>query len=249
MAYTDNNPNSVNPPQWSYVNPQPGSPNPNIWDATNFGIPPSNNSGVGNIWGNNNYSVSSSTPSYPSGMSTATADSSALGALPGVALGLYQTIWGGQQLKSLERQPMPNYSVSPELSNAYNEALGQKDQGLSPEENTALQSNINRGTATNIYNSQKEGGGSLSNVVSGIASSDQLSAYDQVAALNAKMRESHLQDYYKLTDTVQQQKNLISQQQIAQRMELEEAYGKELQSGISNITKGVSSLSFLAPFL
>jgi hypothetical protein len=173
----------------------------------------------------------------------------AAGGAANLIAGGIESIWASNTLKQLDKTPFPQYSISPELQSAYSEAMGMKDQGLTGGEKASFQADVNRGAATNYQNAIKQSGGSGANAIMGAVNAEQLTAYDKIAATDAEVRRQNLTAYYQMSGEMQKQRNLISQQQIEQRMALEEQYGKTLQTGNSNILNGASSLAMLAPLL
>jgi hypothetical protein len=223
--------------------PSNGSIDPTLLGANQQNA---NNSGVDAGYGNpsaggTSSSINSSAPSTPS------ANSALAGGIAGSAVGLVagvgQTIWAGHELHELNKQQAPNYSLSPELQNAYNDALSNKNIGLTAEEKAGFQSNVNRGSATNLYNAQKMAGGNLSVALEGAVSSENLGAYDKLASVDADTRRANQQQYYNMADKMQNQRNMISHQNIAYRMQQEQMYGQALQSGLSNMTKGAQGVA------
>jgi hypothetical protein len=238
------NPNQVaafdpnSPYNWASPNLQ-GSTPPTYDNPDPYG-------GRGNMGQNTATSASSQMNAGPSKKNYA---GMAGGSLVNAALGGIETIWSMHKLNQLEKTPFPQYSISPELQSAYSEALGLKDQGLTAAEKSSFQADINRGAETNYQKAIRASGGSMSNAIMGAVNAEQLGAYDKLAATDAELHRQNLQSYFQISGEMQRQRNLISQQQIEQRMQLEQQYGKTLNAGVSNITNAASSLAMLAPLL
>jgi hypothetical protein len=124
-----------------------------------------------------------------------------------------------------------------------------KDMGLTPTEKGAAKNEIN--TAGNTARSMgvQMAGSNLSNAISATTNEQTLGALDKLALTDAQIHRENLKTYYEMSNQMQKQKNIIQEDKIAQRNRLEELYGKELQSGQSNVTNSLTSLAMLAPML
>ena len=213
--------------------------------AGNYAQWPLNNPDIGTISGTGGSTASTSSSTTASNKTSALTGG-LVGSAVGVGAGLYQTLWANKQINKLNSQPAPNYEISPELQASYSEAQSNKNIGLTSEEKTAFQANLNRGSATNLYNATKMGGGNLATSLEGAVSSENLGAYDKLAATDADMRRQNLQQYYQMSGQMQNQKNLISQQKIQYREQQEQVYGQALQAGLSNLTKGLQGVGSAA---
>ncbi|MHB8410157.1 MAG: hypothetical protein ACYDHY_19115 [Acidiferrobacterales bacterium] len=212
---------------------------------------PYNNWQWGNVAGSQyGQSQPASSGLNPSGLSTPQSNGAIAGGLVGsavgMAAGLGQTLWAGHQLKELNAQPTPNYSISPELQSAYGDALSNKNIGLTNEEKSGFQTNVNRAGATNMYNAQHMAGGNMSVALQGAVSANNATAYDNLAAIDADTRRKNLQDYYNMSGQMQHQRNMISQQNINYRMMQEQMYGQALNAGLSNLTRGAQDVGAAA---
>ena len=159
------------------------------------------------------------------------------GDVVGTGIGLYQTFEGLDLLKKLEQQPVPEESISPELQNAYNKVNEYAGKGYTPEETAVFQTQTNRAANTAYNKGVALGGNSLGNVLQGTINTDELMSYDQFAAQSADIRRKSITDLASEADKIQEQKNRIQDQRLNHRMQLEQAYGGVVKSGLENIMK------------
>lgn len=144
-------------------------------------------------------------------------------------------------LKNLQGQPMPQYSLSPQLSNAY--AMAQKNvnnaQGYTPEETAAFTQNLAMNNNAAFQRAKDIGGGNLSSAIGAGINYGNIGALNKFAASDAALRrETQMQNQgqlYNLAGQLQNQQNLADQAKIQQRMQLESAYGQALQQGLGQI--------------
>jgi hypothetical protein len=219
-----NNPAALGDPNYGSVNYNPFA----------LGSNPFSNQG-GNIGSQSPNAPMPSSPASKGGI-----QSFGFGNLVGAGIGAAQSIYAMSQLNKLEKEPEPEYTIAPELQTAYNTALGMSQQGLTPSEKQGAENDISRGAATSFYQTSKMAGGNLSNAIIGGIDSNQLGAYDKLAAVDAETHRANLKQYYGLANAMQKQENVISKSNIEARYNLEQAWGDLGKQGISNLGKSLN---------
>jgi hypothetical protein len=173
----------------------------------------------------------------------------AIGALaeaPRAVLGAIQAIKGYRNLRELSKQPYPELSISPELQKAYDRAEAMRNQGFTSEEESAFQQGIARQTAGAFRQATDISGGGLARAISAGLQAQNLQAQSQFAAQGAQMRRQNIQYVDDLARAIQQQRNMIDQEKIARRQQLEQAYGLAAQTGLTNIASSLSGIGAMA---
>jgi hypothetical protein len=160
--------------------------------------------------------------------------------LVGLGIGVFQSILGAKGLNDLKKQPDPNYSVSPELQKAYSQSEQDSHIGMTGAEKAAYQQNLNQGAASNLYSGVGMAGGNLGNALQAGINSQELGSYAKMAAYDADIHRKNIMQYQEMAGAMQQQKNLIDQQKIIRRHQIESAYANTLTSGLQNIGKSAN---------
>lgn len=169
----------------------------------------------------------------------------ALGALaqaPQAILGAVQAIKGYRSLKNLSKEQYPEYTISPELQQAYQRAEGMAKQGFSAEETAQFQQGVARQQTGAFRQATDLGGGNLARAISAGLGAQNLQAQGQFAAQGAQLKRQNIQYADELARSIQQQKNLATQEKIQRRQMLEQAYGSAAKTGLENITSSLGGI-------
>lgn len=158
-----------------------------------------------------------------------------------LGLGAIQTIGSLINRQKLMRQPRPQYTVSPELREAYTQSAEEAKYGYTPAQIANFQQQQARLLGANFLNATRMGGGSLAQAISGANIGAGLTASNAFASQDAALRMQKLATKYGLARAVQSQENLGTQQQVAYRMPAEYGVSKGLSSGLTNIASGVNA--------
>lgn len=167
------------------------------------------------------------------------------GALGG--LGLLQTGLGLAGLNKIGQ--MPNYSISPELQNSYNQAQQMATQGFTPQERIAYQNDVAQQQNAARRAALDTSGGQLAGTIAGTLGSAKLDSANKFAGQDAALLRQNQQYANSVAQQIQEQKNRAAQQQIDQYNRKQQAYGGQLNAGATNVTGFLSTLGQLAPLL
>ncbi len=165
-----------------------------------------------------------------------------LGLLTGgvqAGLGVYEAINANRGLKNLQGQPMPGYSMSPEFQNYYNTAQQQAQGGFSGAETAAFKQNLAQQQNTGFQQGIQQAGGNLGQALSNGLQAQNIGAINQFAGQDAQLHRQNIAQWGQAANQMQDQQNLINQNKIQRRTQLEQAYGGALNKGLSNITSGL----------
>lgn len=170
-----------------------------------------------------------------------------LAAIPQIVGGIYQTAQSQRGLNKLASEPLPEYSVSPELKNAYGRAEQMSNQGYTGAEQAAFGQNVAQQQNTGFQQGIEQSGGNLAQALRTGFGAQKLNAQNDFAASDANLHRANIHYADSLAQEVQNQSNLINQNKIQRRTMLEQAYGAGKTTGISNIMGGsMASLYSLA---
>lgn len=159
-----------------------------------------------------------------------------------LGLGAYKTYQARKGLKNLAGQPMPQYSLSPELSSAYNMAQQNANQGYSGEETAAFKSNLAQNNNSGYQRAKDMSGGSLSGAINAGVNYGNIGALNQFAAQGNQIKRQNQNTFYGLAGQVQGQRNMNTQAQLQHRQQLESAYGNALSQGLNSISSGLGTV-------
>ena len=210
------------PPQFNlgYGQTQTDNSVPNPFDATNFASQPLGNTNAGSSQGGGGSSP----------LSVVYA-----GNLVGLGEGAYQLLKSQSQLNALNKIPYPNYTVSPELREAYGSAQAMSNQGYTAGEKQAYQGNINQSNALSYQNALRSGGGNLSNDISAGINSGNVQAQNNFALGDAQLHRENMKYAGQLAGQIQGQNNLQTQNLIQQRQYQEQLLQQQGTAGMQSI--------------
>jgi len=221
---------------------------PNNFQQYNFNQPPPDGSTAFSGWGGNNYPVSGGTGqnsnTAPSGGgSSAGAIAGGAGSLVSAGLGLYNYFSSQSQLKKLESQPQPNYTVGAELEKSYRQADDMSNVGFTAGEKAGYQNNINQQGATAYSRAAQEGGGNLSNVISAGINSQQVAATGQMSIADADLRRRNMQYASSLASQIQEQQNKAVATNIQIRQQQEQSLGQSSTAGLQSFYNSIGGIA------
>jgi hypothetical protein len=145
-------------------------------------------------------------------------------------------------LKELNAQPLPGYSVSPEMQNAFNRAQGMSGKGFTAQEDAGFNQNLAMQNNAQFQNAVDMGGGNLGATINAGLQSNNIQAINQRAGQSAQLGRENTRYADELAGQLQSQQNLINQQKIARRQMLESAYGSAKAQANENIYGAIDSI-------
>lgn len=137
-------------------------------------------------------------------------------------------------LKELQKQQLPNYSISPEMQHAYSRAEGMTNRGFTGAEEAAFKANLGQSSNTSYQQAMDQSGGNMAQAILGGINSGNVNALNQFAAQDAQQRRANIAYADQLAGQLQNQQNMATGQEINYRMAQEQAYGKALQDNLNN---------------
>jgi len=158
-----------------------------------------------------------------------------------LGLGALQAVPSLINLIKLSGEERPNYQIAPEQQNAYNLAEQRSKFGFMPQQIGDFNQNLAQTQNTDYYNARNMAGGGLAQALLGRLSGQRLGALNQFAAQDAQMQNQNVNALYGQAGRMQSQRNMATQQDINYRMAKEQAAGRGLSSGLTNIASGINS--------
>lgn len=156
-------------------------------------------------------------------------------AVGSLLLGGLQAGIGAYQLNQLNKTPVPNYGITPELQNSYGRAETRAGYGYSPEQRADYMGNV-AGRNAQVYNNAiKLSGGNLSGALARGIQSSSLRDYSTFAANDAALQQNNIRYADQIGGQMTNQRNMATNQNIQNRIRQEQAWGGALQSGLNNI--------------
>lgn len=143
-------------------------------------------------------------------------------------------------LAELNKQPMPEYGVSPELQNAYSRAQAMSQSGYTADETAAFNQNLARSQATQFQAAKDVGGGQFSATLNRMNNVGSIDALNEFAVKNAQLKRSNIAEANNLASQIQNQRNLDAGAKIARRQMLEQAYGAAIRNQTENTNNAVA---------
>jgi len=135
-----------------------------------------------------------------------------------------------------------NYTVSPELREAYNRAQGMARFGFSPSEKAAFRQNVAQDINTQSQRALDIGGGNLAKTISRMGQISNLGAENQFAAQDAALKRQNIQQANALAGQVQGQLNLGTGEGINQYNRASQEYGQAAAQQQENIYSALGNL-------
>jgi hypothetical protein len=141
-----------------------------------------------------------------------------------------------KQLDSLNKQPLPRYSVNPAVSRIYGGAVRgvAQPQGFTGGQRAMYNQDIAQGINTQYNNARSMGGGSLSRAISGSLAGNRLNAYNQMAGQDAQLARQYQNAAYSrmlgAANTMQGVQNQNTNLDVNRRLRQEELLGQAITS-------------------
>lgn len=148
-------------------------------------------------------------------------------------LGGLQTI--GSLIGLSQLGPKPTFTASPDLMQATEMYRQMANQGFTPQEQAAYQSQIARQSNAAFQRGLDLSGGNMAQALQASQGANQLGAANQLAAQDAALRRQNLAGYAGQADKMQRIQDMNTQAQLQQRQAAESALGMGLQSGLTNL--------------
>lgn len=159
----------------------------------------------------------------------------------GATIGGIEAIRAHKKLKELQKKPLANFSVSPELQSAYDRSLRMAGMGFTPEQAAAYHSNVGMQQNTARANAINQSGGSLSSAINIGLQSQNIEGENKFASEDADKRMRNIQYADNLAGQIQGQRNLETDANRSYRIQQEQQYGLAEKQGIENISHAVGA--------
>lgn len=150
-------------------------------------------------------------------------------------LGAIQTGVGMYQLNKLNKEPMPNFGITPEQMQSFSRAQGRTGYGYSPEQRSNYFQQVAGRYAQNYGNAMKLSGGNLSGALNRGLQAGNLRDFSNFAAGDAQQQQANIRIADQRGDIISGQRNMITNQNIQNRIRKEQAFGGAMQSGLQNL--------------
>ena len=157
-------------------------------------------------------------------------------------LGGINTIGG---LIGLATQPKtPDYKLSPDMQAALDQSREMQKRGFTGAEEAAYKQQIASQSQAGYQRGLDLSGGNMAQAMLSARQSAELNAANQMAIRDAALRRQNIQNYQAMAG---QQQNILdrnTQRQIQENMMRQEAFGKALQSGLSQLGSFANMIPF-----
>jgi hypothetical protein len=147
-----------------------------------------------------------------------------------------------QALEELQNQPMAQYTVSPELQGAYDQAQQMSQRGFTGGEMTGYQSNLAQANNAQYQQARNMAGSSLAGAIGAAIQSQNIGALNQLATSDAEIRRRNIAQANQLAGDIQQQENLNTGAQRQYRIMQEQAFGQAAQQARQDIWGGLNGI-------
>lgn len=165
----------------------------------------------------------------------------------GLAIG--KAVMGGIQqhkankaLRELQNQPMAQYSVSPELQGAYNQAQQMSSIGYTRGEQAAYLSNLQQANNAQYSNAKNAAGSSLAGAIGAGIQSQNIGALNNFAMNDAALHRQNIDRANNIASQIQQVNNLEIGANRDYRVMQEQAFGTAAAQGRQNMYGGIGEL-------
>ncbi len=161
-------------------------------------------------------------------------------AFASLALGAYQAYEGMRGIKELSGQKRPNYSLTPELKQSWQETQDEAKRGLTPEAMATAKGNI-EGLASKRYKLATDmSGGNLSKAIGGAVNYGSLGAYSNLAKIDSDAHLANIREAHRMSQVLQGQQNMATSEDIRHRYRMEDAFGGAFRVGTENIANSLN---------
>ncbi len=154
--------------------------------------------------------------------------------------GIIQATQANKQIKNLAKNPIDEYSISPELQNSYSRAEGMINQGFATED-AAFNQGVARQQTGAFQSAVDMSGGNLSSAIGSALKAQNIGVQNDWAVQKVGMKSNRIEQANQLAGQIQNQRNLMVESRRQRRQSLEQAYGQAKQQGIENFTDGLTS--------
>lgn len=153
---------------------------------------------------------------------------------------------GLKGLRELNKQPRPNYSVSPEMAMSQNRSFINSKYGFTPQQTGDFNQRLAMNQSGNFRNQVNMGGGSLAQALSSRGNAQNLGAINQYASQDAALLNQNIRYNDQVNSNIQNQLNRKVGQDIDYRMSDEKAIGGSLQAGLGGLGSAGNMMGSLA---
>ena len=148
-----------------------------------------------------------------------------------------------QALENLQQQPLPGFSVAPEIQQQYTQAMAGAKYGYSPEETAAFNEQLARQQGTLFQSAVDLSGGNLAGAIGRGIKSQNIGALNTFASQGAQLQQQKFRYAGNIAQQLQQQQNMADQAKIQRRLLLEQMYGGAMKQQQENIYAGMGGLA------
>jgi hypothetical protein len=158
----------------------------------------------------------------------------ALAYIPQAALGVAQSAIAYNQLRKLNKQPLPQFDTSQASQNVamYQQRL---DQGLAPEELAAMENQFASSQASFYRQVADQSRGQLSSFLGRVSALDRAKNAMQIGTAMAQERRTAMSGLAGARQGLESQLNQQTRFEQQRRFQQEQALGQAMQTGLSNL--------------
>lgn len=156
-------------------------------------------------------------------------------AIGSLVLGGLQAGIGYAQLQKLNKEPRPNFEITPEQMTSFSRAQQRTGYGYSPEQRSDYFQGVAGRYAQNYGNAMKLSGGQLSGAIGRSLQAGQLRDFSSFAAGDAQQQQRNIQYADQIGGQITAKRDMITNQNIQDRIRREQAFGGAVQSGLNNM--------------
>lgn len=156
------------------------------------------------------------------------------------ALGLLQAIQGYRGLKKIQKEPIPELTITPQLRGAYDRAQLMTTRGYTPQQEAAFKALLASQQNTAFRNALNQGGGNLAQAINAGLKSQNIDALNQFAANDSEIQRQNIKYADSFADRFQGVSDENIRAALQRRMARETALGQATQSGLNNLANAAN---------
>lgn len=161
------------------------------------------------------------------------------------ALGAMQTIGSLIMLNKLRKTPRARFGLTPEMQQSASRANQMAQGGFTGQEEANYLQNLSQMQNASFQNARQMSGGGLGRAISGGLSSQRIGALNQFAGQDASLMRQNVRYADQRGDVITQQRNRQTGEDIRYRDMQEQAIGRSLQAGTTNLASSMNATQAL----